>query len=88
MKRLVLRATALALLSGVALSSAAEAAPYGRHYGKLTPYERAAIARSKAHLDTLKWRARADGRVTALERMRINLAKARHNALVYRYRHS
>lgn len=89
MKHLVLGAAALALLSGVALTApSAEAAPYGRHYGKLTSYERAAIARSRAHLNALKWRARADGRVTRWERMRINAAQARHNALVYRYRRS
>ena len=87
MKRLVLGTVALAILSGIALTAPpAEAAPYG--YGKLTPYERAAIARSKASLNALKWRVRADGRVTMRERMRINAAQARHNALVYRYRHS
>jgi hypothetical protein len=89
MKRLVLGAAALSLLSGIALTApSAEAASYGRHYGKLTPYERVAIARSKASLNALKWRARADGRVTPWERMRINAAERRHNALVYRLRHS
>jgi len=83
MKRFVLGTAALALLSGI---PAAEAAPYG--YGRLTPYERAAITRSQANLNALKWRVRADGRVTLRERMRINAAQARHNALVYRYRHS
>jgi len=87
MKRLVLSTAALAFLSGIALTApAAEAAPYG--YGKLTPYERAGIARSQANLNALKWRARADGCVTLPERMRINAAQARHNALLYRYRHS
>jgi hypothetical protein len=88
MKRLVLGTAALAILSGVAMTSAAQAEPYGRHYGKLTPYERAAIARSRANLAAIKWRARADGRVTLWERMRINAAQAKHHALVYRYRHS
>jgi hypothetical protein len=87
MKRFVLGTAALALLSGIALTaSAAGAAPYG--YGRLTPYERAAITRSQANLNALKWRVRADGRVTLRERMRINAAQARHNALVYSYRHS
>jgi hypothetical protein len=87
MKRLVLGTAALAVLSGIVLTvPAAEAAPYG--YGRLTPHERAAIARSQFNLNAVKWRARADGRVTAWERMRINAAQARHNALVYRYRHS
>jgi hypothetical protein len=88
MKGLVLGTAALAILSGIALTSAAQAAPHGRHYSKVTPYERVAIARSKANLNAIKWRARADGRVTLWERMRINAAQARHNALVYRYRHS
>jgi hypothetical protein len=86
MKRLVLGAAALALLSGFALTAAAEAAPYG--YGRLNPYERAAIARAHAHVNALKWRARADGHVTAWERARIKLAQARLDALVYRYRHN
>ncbi len=87
MKRLVLGTAALAVLSGLAFAApAAEAAPYG--YGRLTPHERAAIARSQFNLNALKWRARADGRVTVWERMRINAAQARHSALVNRYRHS
>jgi hypothetical protein len=87
MKRLVLGTAALAILSGIALAApAAEAAPYG--YGRLTPHERSAIARSQFNLNALKWRARADGHVTAWERMRINAAQAWHNTLVYRYRHS
>ena len=89
MKRLVLGTAAAAILSGMAITSAAQAAPYGYgHRHVLTPYERAAIARSQANLNTLKWRVRADGRVTPWERARINAAQARHNALVYRYRHS
>jgi hypothetical protein len=86
MKRLVLGTAALAILSGIALTApAAEAASYG--YGRLTPHERAAIARSQFNLNALKWRARADGHVTVWERVRINAAQVRHNALVYRYRH-
>ena len=54
----------------------------------MTPAERAAIARSQASLDALKWRVRADGRVTMWERARINAAQARHNALVARYRYN
>jgi hypothetical protein len=70
-------------------ASAAQAGPYGHgHRHVLTPYERAAIARSQANLNRLKWRVRADGRVTRWERMQVGAAQARHNALVYRYRHS
>jgi hypothetical protein len=87
MKRLVLGAAALAILSGLAFTApSAEAAPYG--YGNLTPYERAALARSRADLRVLKWRARADGHVSRWERRRIHAAQARHDALAFRYRHN
>jgi hypothetical protein len=87
MKRLVLGAAALAVLSGIAFTvPSAEAAPYG--YGNLTPYERAALARSRVNVSALKWRARADGHVSRWERVRIKSAQARHDALAYRYRHN
>jgi hypothetical protein len=87
MKRLVLGAAALAILSGLAFTApSAEAAPYG--YGNLTPYERAALARSRADLRALKWRSRADGHVSRWEHRRIHAAQARHDALAYRYRHN
>ena len=54
----------------------------------LTPYERAALARSRADLRVLKWRARADGHVSRWERRRIHAAQARHDALAFRYRHN
>lgn len=57
---------------------------HGYGYSRITPYERAQIARSKANLDRIVWRARADGRVTAFERVRISLARNRHQALVAR----
>jgi hypothetical protein len=86
MKRLILASGALAIAAGLALSvSSAQAASYGRH-GGLTAHERAAIARSQASLAALKWRARADGHVSLWERVKINAAQARHNALVARYR--
>jgi hypothetical protein len=88
MKRFVLASGALAVAAGLALSMpSAQAASYGRHHG-VTPPERAAIARSKASLDALRWRARADGHVSLWERMKINAAQARHNALVARYRYN
>jgi len=89
MKRLVIGTAAAAILSGVAITSTAQAAPYGYgHRHVLTPYERAAINRSQANLNRLKWRVRADGRVTLWERAQIRAAQARHNMLVYRSRHS
>jgi hypothetical protein len=87
MKRLVLSASALAILSGVALSTAAEAGTYNR-YGQLTPYERAAIARSQAHLYQLQRQAWSNGRVNFWERAKLRIAQSRHNALVYRYTHN
>jgi hypothetical protein len=76
------------MLSGVAFTaSSVQAAPFGQRHG-VTHAGRAAIARSQANLDALKWRARADGHVTLWERARINTVQARHDALVARYRHN
>ena len=81
MKRLVLSASALALLSGIALTAPAQA-------GNLTHSERVAIANSRDHLNTLRARVRADGHVSLWERMRVRSAEARVKALVYRLRHN
>ena len=87
MKRLVLSAWALALLSGIALAAPAQAGSYNRH-GNVMSSERAAIARSAAHLNAVRRHARADGQVSAWERARIRMAATRHNALVWRLRHN
>ena len=81
MKRLVLSTSALALLSGVALAAPAQAA-------SLSPHERAALARSHAHVRALERQARFDGRVSAWERAQIRMAKARQRALAWRLRHN
>jgi hypothetical protein len=81
MKRLVLSASALALLSGIALAAPAEAA-------SLTAHERAVLARSHAHLRALERQARADGNVSLWERAKIGIAKSRQHALAYRLRHN
>ena len=86
MQRLVLSASVLALVSGIALAAPAQAGSYHRH-GSLSAGERASIARSAAHLNAVKRHARADGNVSAWERARIRMAEARHNALVRRLRH-
>jgi hypothetical protein len=86
MNRFIL--SACALLSGLALAQAAEAAPYRHGYGKLTPAEHAVLARSQHQLAALKVRAWADGHVTAWERAKIRVAGHRHKALVYRLRHN
>ena len=77
-----------ALLSGLALAQAAEAAPYWHPHGKLTPAEHAALARSQHRLDAIKAKAWANGHVTAWERAKIRMAEQRHKALVYRLRHN
>jgi len=86
MNRLVL--SACALISGLALANAAEAAPLRHGYGKLTPAAEAAVARSQHQLDVIKARAWADGHVTPWERAKIRVAEQRHQALVYRLRHA
>jgi hypothetical protein len=87
MKRLVLSASVLALLSGIALAAPAQAGSYNRH-GNLTSSERVAIARSAAHLNAVRRHARADGRVSAWEHAKIRMAATRHNALVWRLHHN
>jgi hypothetical protein len=86
MKRIVLGASAIALLSAIALTAPAQAASY-RH-GSLSSSERLAIANSQKHLNALKWRVRADGHVSLWERMRLRAAQSRHNALVFRLNHN
>ena len=89
MKSFAIAATALALSCGALLTTAAEAAPFKRHYGSnVTPYERAMIAQSRARLHALQRRINADHRVTPWERMRLNVAWSRHRALAYRLRHN
>jgi hypothetical protein len=89
MKRIVLGASALALLSGIAIGMpSAEAAPYKRHAGNITHSERVAIARSQARLNAVKRQARRNGSVNFWERAKIRMAQSRHTALVYRLRHN
>ena len=88
MSRLVLSALTGALLSGLLLAAPAEAAFYRHGYGKITPAEHAAIARSQRQLSVIKAKARADGHVTAWERAKIAMAQSRHNALLYRLQHN
>jgi hypothetical protein len=81
MNRLFLSAATLALLSGVALASPAQASG-------LTHSERVAIANSQHRLKALQWRVRADHHVSLWERMKVRAAAARHKALVYRLHHN
>ena len=86
MKSLVVAATAAVVLSGIGLVGTAEAASF--HRGGLTAFERAAIARDQARVNAIRRHAWADGHVSVWERMKIRAAEARHDALVYRYRHN
>jgi hypothetical protein len=88
MKRIILGASALALVSGIALGTpSAEAASYKR-YGNITHSERVAIARSQSRLNAVKRQAYANGSANLWERMKIRMAQSRHNALVHRLRHN
>ena len=82
MKRLVLSASAVALLSGLAMAGTAEAAPYKRGYGSISHGERVAIANSQRRVAALKRQAWSNGKLNVWERMRINAAEARHARLV------
>ncbi len=81
MKRIALSASALVLLSGIAMAAPAQAA-------SLTAHERAVLARDHAHVRALERHARADGHVSLWERARIRLAEARLHGLAWRLRHN
>jgi hypothetical protein len=87
MKRIVLSAAALSLLSGLAMTAPADAASYKRH-SNITPRERVTIVHSKYKLNALKHRVRSNGHVSLWERVRVRKAQARHRALVRRLRHN
>jgi hypothetical protein len=89
MKTFLVAAAAVLLTAG-----AASAAP--KHYhgkpsysaGKVTPFERVAIARAKLQVNLVQRRARADGRVTPYERAQIRQAQARLNYVIARAQRS
>jgi uncharacterized membrane protein YebE (DUF533 family) len=82
MKTLVTAAVVLAITAGGAMAYPSKSYNHGNHRPQITAAERAAIARSQWNLNALERRARADGRITAFERMQIRFAQARHNQLV------
>jgi hypothetical protein len=96
MKALVLAATVAATFAAGGLAAAtAEAAPFKKsgyhpahhakvYKGKVTPAERAAIQHSKYNLNRLRTKVYADGKVTSLERMKLQRAEQKHAALVRR----
>jgi len=86
MKTILIGLAALTLASGTAL--AAPGFGYGHRGHGISPAERAAIARSAAHVAQVKRQAMRDGRVTFAERMQIRRAEQRHAAVVARARRS
>lgn len=87
----VLAAAAAALVLSAGVASAAPKHYHGKPgytAGKVTPFERLAIARGKVKVAYLQRKARADGRVTAYERAQIRQAQANLNRLIVRARRS
>jgi hypothetical protein len=86
----------LATVGAALVLSASAAAAAPKHYhgkpnysaGKVTPFERLAIARGKVKVAYLQRKARADGRVTPYERVQIRQAQADLNRLIVRARRS
>jgi len=95
MKALILAATVAATFAmGGLATTGAEAAPaykpgvHANHGNiqkiRVTPRERAVIRHSKARLSRIEARAYADGKVTTMERLRLNKAQHRHKTIVRR----
>ena len=99
MKLIALSAAALMLTAGMA--TAAPGKTYGhksfgkvhklysvkrKKAGRLTWFERIKIARSRSRLAKMRARARAEGRITRREAVRIRVAQRRHRALVRKER--
>ena len=88
MKTVILATLALLIAAGPSMASPwngnSHRHGHGHGHGVLTRYERVMIAKSKHRLMRLKWRARADGRISRFERFRIRHAQRRHNRLVAR----
>jgi hypothetical protein len=84
-KTAILTVAALVMTAG---SSMAAPRHYNNHnHGKsVTPYERAAIARSRAKVAAVKARAWRDGKVSFLERVQINSAERQLAATIARAR--
>ncbi len=79
--------TAAALLMTAGTSMAAPSKHYNtKHSHGVSQYERAAIARSRAKVATVKARAWRDGKVSFLERVQINMAERQLAATIARAR--
>jgi len=90
MKTAILTAAALLMTAGTSYAAPAKYHNNGYGYGKptfhrgISPAERVMIARSAANVAAVKHQAWRDGRITFLERVRINSAERRHAAVVAR----
>ena len=60
----------------------------GVRSGELTRGEFRALRAGQLHIHRMERRAKADGFVSARERMRINRAQNRHNRLIWRLKHN
>ena len=87
MKTVILTAAALLMTAGTSYAAQSKfhhyKPTYNSHRG-VSPAERAMIARSAAQVAAVKRQALRDGRITFVERIRINSAERRHAALVAR----
>jgi hypothetical protein len=94
MKALIL-ATAVAAtfaMGGLAVTGAEAAPKYKAGFHghsvvqkvRVTPRERAIMRHSKARLSRIEARAYRDGKVTTMERLRLNKAQHRHRSIVRR----
>jgi len=101
--RLVTTATLAAILAGIAVPALAQCpcgrAPRresrqclrierGRCCGQLGPREARHLVLQQRHIRRMELRARADGRLTLRERMRIHRALDRQDARIWRMRHN
>ena len=83
-KTAILTVAALVMTAGTSMAAPRH---YNHYHGKsVTPYERAAIARSRAKVAAVKARAWRDGKVSFLERVQIRSAERQLAATIARAR--
>ena len=99
MKALVLAGLALAVSAGTAFAQStplidarernqAHRIFNGVRSGDLSFGETARLVRGQVHVHNLERRAKADGVVTPIERLRVNFAQTRQGNRIYRLRHN
>ncbi len=82
MKSIILGLSAAVLVAGLASTASAAPGKYSGH--RVTPYERAQIAKSAARVAHVKRQAWSNGRLSPVDRARIRMAEAHHRAVVAR----